>query len=160
MSGKSRFGRLAGLISPARASETTAEDEEEDDDEMAAAKDDDDEDMTPSSEDSAETDDAAHAARRRERARCARIFASREAVGRVAMAAELAFATDLSSAEAVRVLASSPSAQPPRRADRLDQAMAKLPDAGVGSGAEAGKSDDDGWREAYAKAGVLGSNRT
>lgn len=66
-------------------------------------------------------DEKMAAGAKKERARCATIFASPAAAGNVALAAELAFATDLTSAQAIAVLEKAPSARSagnPQRAAR------------------------------------------
>lgn len=120
--------------------EDAEEDEDEKKDAKAKAESDD--------EDLAEDEDekkgkgarkAAASARRAERARCRAIFASPHAVGRVALAASLAFDSDMSAKQAITALASAPAVTEgpgdkrgvtPR--DRLAERMAASPSPKVG----------------------------
>lgn len=78
-----------------------------------------------------------------ERQRCAAIFASPEAQGRIAMACELAFNTELSAEAAIGIMKATPA----QRSGRLASAMATLGNPSVGSDAAAGaggtQSEDD-----------------
>lgn len=99
-------------------------------------------------------------ARARERARCAAIFASPHAAGRIPMAATLAFTTTLPRAQAIAILASSPAqvaAAPPARPG-LDTRMAGLPaDANPDPGAGAPEAPAVG--ADAAAASILASAR-
>jgi hypothetical protein len=72
-----------------------------------AAEEDDDEEQ----DDKDDRDPKARAARDRERTRCAAIFGSRHAAGRVASAAQLAFATRMSAKQAIGMLKTLPTEQ-------------------------------------------------
>lgn len=75
-----------------------------------------------------------------ERARCAAIFASEHASGRVELAARLAFATDMTAAAAIGVLEASPKASRAALADRMAQLPPEQIRVPVG-GPEAPKGD-------------------
>jgi hypothetical protein len=87
---------------------------EEDDDEedgpkgRRTAAEDDDEDEEERQDDADDRDPKARAARKRERARCAAIFGSKHAAGRVAAAANLAFNTKMTASQAIVVLKTLP----------------------------------------------------
>jgi hypothetical protein len=87
---------------------------EEDDDEedgpkgRRTAAEDDDEDEEERQDDADDRDPKARAARKRERARCAAIFGSKHAAGRVAAAANLAFNTKMTASQAIGVLKTLP----------------------------------------------------
>jgi len=91
-------------------------DEEEGDDadpkgrRTAAAEDDDDDEEEREAEED-DRDPKARAARKRERARCAAIFGSKHAAGRVAAAANLAFTTKLTASQAISVLKTLPGGE-------------------------------------------------
>lgn len=100
-------------------------------------------------EDEGEDDKQARAVRQKERERCAAIFASPAAAGRVEMAATLAFGTDLTAQQAIAVLETAPAAAAPPAApaaqspvNPLAAAMAALgnppitPDGGASSGGD------------------------
>src|SRR5690606_13785020 len=70
-----------------------------------------------------------------ERERCAEIFGSAEAAGRVAMAASLAFETDLTAAQAIGLLKTAP-----KQGGSLAARMAAAPDPKLGAGGESGAS--------------------
>jgi len=61
--------------------------------------------------DDEDDDEKMQAGAKKERARCAAIFAAPSAAGNVALAAQLAFSTDLSPEAAVKVLDAAPAAQ-------------------------------------------------
>ena len=112
-----------------------------DDDEAAKKKadTDDDEDQNDDSdekpdddEDQDGVDDGEARGRTAERQRCAAIFASPEAAGRVEMAATLAFTTDMTAAQAVAVLASSPRANA-GASSYLAKAMETAPKPNIGT---------------------------
>lgn len=88
--------------------------------------------------------DAVAQARQDERTRCASIFAAPEAEGRVQLAAQLAFTTDLSAEQAVGILKASPAATAPAAApaNPFAAAMGSVPNPQVGADAEAGSGDD------------------
>ena len=69
--------------------------------------------------------------RKAEKARCAAIFAAKAASGRVPMAAQLAFGTNLSASEAIGVLATVPAEQP--RASSFGAAMGQVNTSQVGA---------------------------
>lgn len=107
--------------------------------------------------DEGETDAAARKARGRERQRIARIFGASAAVGRTALAAELACGTGLSSGQAVRLLAAAPQEHaggPAAGKSRLSRAMRAEGVKGVGPGGISAGPADDGWGQAMEKAGV------
>ncbi len=82
---------------------------EDDDDEDDDEDDEDDEDFAPKGErEQGVARRATRQGRARERARCASIFGSEHAAGRVELAAKLAFTTTLSAKAAVEILAASP----------------------------------------------------
>ncbi|CAO3440110.1 hypothetical protein [Azospirillum endophyticum] len=100
-------------------------------------------------EDDGEEDKQARTVRRKERERCAAIFASPAATGRVEMAATLAFGTDLTAQQAIAVLETAPAAAAPppapaaqSPANPLAAAMAALgnppitPDGGASAGGD------------------------
>lgn len=97
----------------------------------------------PAAAPAASTDPVAQA-RQDERARCASIFAAPEAEGRVQLAAQLAFTTDLSAEQAVGILKASPAATAPAAApaNPFAAAMGSVPNPQVGADAEAGTGDD------------------
>jgi hypothetical protein len=74
------------------------------------------------------------AARLEERVRCARIFRSDAAAGRIETACQFAFHTDLSADAAIAIMETIPTAAAvaPRRAS-IDERMAKVASANVGS---------------------------
>ncbi|TWA76440.1 hypothetical protein FBZ83_11991 [Azospirillum brasilense] len=92
----------------------------------------------------ASADDAAARARQDERARCAAIFADPAAAGRVAMAATLAFTTDLSAEQAVAVLKTAPAASAPAApaGNPFATAMGALGNPSVGTDTSGGDGDD------------------
>lgn len=92
-------------------------------------------------------DEKMKAAALKERARCAAIFASPAAARNVKMAAELAFNTDLSSAQAIAVLQTAPaSASNPNRAAGNPRI------AGSGAPEVTGKQAvDSSWDRAFAQ---------
>lgn len=92
-------------------------------------------------------DDKEKAGAVKERARCAAIFASPAAARNVALAAELAFQTDLSAERAIAILGKSPAA-----ASHPDRA-ARNPRIGAGGAPEiTGKQAvDSSWDRAFAK---------
>lgn len=120
-----------------------------DDDEYCAAEDDDDEDVAA----------AARAGRLAERARARKIFSSKAAGQRPDVAAQLAFTTDLSSAEAIGVLeaaaAGGLSAVTP---SRLHQRMARVVTPDVGHDVDDGERKPDS-AAAQAKAIVGALNK-
>jgi len=129
----------------AKAADDTSD--PEDDDEKKDAKkasasdeDDDDEEMHGKS--------AAASARRREQARCAAIFASPAAARNVALAANLAFKTRMSRAEAIAVLEGTPGTAP-AGASRA----ASNPQLGAGGERSMGsaKAVASSWSNAFAK---------
>lgn len=95
---------------------------------------------TPAPAAPAASTDAVAQARQDERTRCASIFAAPEAEGRVQLAAQLAFTTDLSAEQAVGILKASPAATAP--ANPFAAAMGSVPNPQVGADAEAGAGDD------------------
>ena len=98
-------------------------------------------------------------ARAAERRRIGRILGSQYAVGRTALAVQLACGTGLSSHQAVALLAAAPLAVAPAlrkpKGDRLDRALAREPIPDLGPGGDPAAQGDDGWGQAYAKAGAL-----
>lgn len=92
----------------------------------------------------ASADDAAARARQDERARCAAIFADPAAAGRVAMAATLAFTTDLTAEQAVAVLKTAPAASAPAApaGNPFAAAMGALGNPDVGTDAAGGDGGD------------------
>ena len=95
---------------------------------------------TPAPAAPAASTDAVAQARQDERTRCASIFAAPEAEGRVQLAAQLAFTTDLSAEQAVGILKASPAATAP--ANPFAAAMGSVPNPQIGADAEAGTGDD------------------
>ncbi|GAA4247511.1 hypothetical protein [Azospirillum formosense] len=91
-------------------------------------------------------DDAAARARQDERARCAAIFADPAAAGRVAMAATLAFTTDLTAEQAVAVLKTAPAASAPAASapagNPFAAAMGALGNPDVGADTSGGDGGD------------------
>lgn len=81
-------------------------------------------------------------ARQDERARCAAIFAAPEAEGRVALAAQLAFTTDLSAEQAVGVMSVTPATTTASPANPFAVAMAAIPNPQVGTEPGGGDADD------------------
>ncbi|RIW00983.1 hypothetical protein D2T81_19425 [Azospirillum brasilense] len=92
----------------------------------------------------ASADDAAARARQDERARCAAIFADPAAAGRVAMAATLAFTTDLTAEQAVAVLKTAPAASTTtaQAGNPFAAAMGALGNPDVGTDTSGGDGDD------------------
>jgi len=72
----------------------------------------------------------------KERERCASIFGSEHAAGRIGMAAELAFNTSLDAKTAIGVLAQSPAE---KKGGGLAAAMAKQKNPALGNGGTGGK---------------------
>lgn len=105
----------------------SAEDDEGDDGEDKKKDDDeaDDEDMKKGSK--------ARSARLRERARCAAIFMDEAAGKNPALAATLAFNTDMPRSQAITVLRAGGAAVQPKR-DSLDRRMSSIPRPNVGAG--------------------------
>jgi hypothetical protein len=98
----------------------------EDDDEKCAEEDDDDDAVA----------EAAQAGRRAERARCRKIFSTKAAGERPDVAAQLAFTTNLSSAEAIGILTSAASGgAAPRVSRRIDDRMSRVVIPPIGSDA-------------------------
>ncbi len=101
--------------------------------------DDDDDDADVEEDDGDEKDDdkkEGKKARKAERDRCAKIFASQHAAGRPALAANLAFNTNMSAAAAIEVLAAaSPEVSAGRKS--LDARMQELPAVKIGPDGEA-----------------------
>ncbi|WP_374572542.1 hypothetical protein [Phenylobacterium sp.] len=100
--------------------------EDDDEDEACAEEEDDDEDVAS----------AARAGRRAERARCRRIFQAKAAGVRPDMAAQLAFGTDLTSAEAIALLnvaAGGGQASEAQAPSRLHQRMSRIQVPALGS---------------------------
>lgn len=86
----------------------------------------------------AATTDAVRQAALDERTRCATIFASPDAAGRVAMAASLAFETDLPAEQAIALLKTAP-----KQGASLATRMGTVPDPKLGSdGGNAGNQDE------------------
>lgn len=107
------------------------------DDETCAEEDDEDEDVSA----------AAKAGRKAERARCRNIFSSKAAGQRPDVAAQLAFTTNLSSAEAVGILEAAASGTPTSvTARRIDERMARVvtPSVGADGGSAAPQSGPKG----------------
>lgn len=99
--------------------------------------------------------DAVQQSRQGERARWGAIFAAPEAEGRVALAAQLAFTTDLSAEQVIGVLKVSPSAsvQPP--GNPFSAAMGGIPNPQIGLDAGgAGPDDPQAIIAQILKAGV------
>lgn len=164
MTGMTRRTGLFGLGRPQAANQTDPDDHET---ETETAEDEDGDDVKkPQSEDEPSDDDgddqesdpAARKARAAERRRIGRILGSPHAVGRTALAAELACGTPLNSRQAVALLAAAPIApgsstrQP--KGDRLDRAMAREAVPDLGPGGDPPAQADDGWSRAYAQAGA------
>ena len=91
-----------------------------------------------------EDDEQANAVRVEERARCAAIFASSEAAGRIGMAAELAFNSDMPADKAISLLKMTPR----QSAGKLAKAMETLGNPQVG--ADAGAAPATGSADAIA----------
>jgi len=158
---------FAHLLGRGAAAATRAEDKEEDkkDAKGAGAEDDKDEDTDEERKDAKAGDDGedddpeakaedtdededkkdkdAKAARKAERARCRAIFASPHAAGRAHVAAQLAFDTDLTAAQAIGVLASVGADDSRARPRGLAAAMATLdhPNPGAGDAAAVDPTD-------------------
>lgn len=155
-------GKEAGVSAESEEEEEVTEATEEPDEEEAASESDDsEEDETETSEDDEESAEASHKAAlqaaekrgaARERERCATIFASKEAAGRVETAAELAFGTDLDAETAIKVLGSTG-----KGGGKLVSLMSEeaVPALG-GEGGVSAKTGDDavvsGFVSAYQKA--------
>nr|WP_264662409.1 hypothetical protein [Azospirillum canadense] len=93
----------------------------------------------------ASSEDATARARQEERARCSAIFADPAAGGRVAMAATLAFTTDLSAEQAIAVLKTAPAASSPAPApagNPFATAMGAIGNPNVGAD-KPGEGGDD-----------------
>lgn len=151
MSALSRFAHLAGLnrAPKPKATQTPAEIEaaakaagKKAEDDAAKKKGDgeegDDDGEGDDDEDEDENEEAkkaaaviASASAKAERERCAAIFSSPEAEGRVALAASLAFETDLSAEQAVAIMKSTPKGQA-AKGDRFDQLMQSVRNPQVG----------------------------
>lgn len=117
------------------------------------AKADDDEDETCAEEDSDDDEvaSAAAAGRRAERARCAKIFGSEAAGARPDVAAQLAFTTNMSSAEAIGVLnAVAAGHAAPAKASALHERMARVRQPDTGSDAPGAAEKPTGAKAAAA----------
>lgn len=125
--GEERRGKKSKKAKKARR----AEEEGDEDDDTDAEEEDDDEEMRGNS--------AAARARRRERARCKAIFASAAAGSRPDVAASLAFDTNMTRQEAIKVLNAAATGAQPRRS-RLDERMNSVRVAQAG--ADAGEGGD------------------
>jgi hypothetical protein len=133
---------------------------DDDDDEpkgrrTAAEDDDEDEEERQAEEDDAEP--KARAARKRERARCAAIFGSRHATGRVASAAHLAFNTKMTSAQAIGVLKTLPREQASAGnglGARMDAYGSHRPSASSSPAPNSRQTASASWDRAFAKAGI------
>lgn len=101
------------------------EDKEEDEKKEAKAE-------SEESDEKEEKDNSKKAARVSERARCAAIFQSSHASGRTALAAQLAFETDLSASAAIGVLASA-SKESESKSGSLAARMSSVPAPVIGS---------------------------
>ena len=100
-----------------------------------------------------DVDAACRAARTRERARCAAIFASEHATGRADLAANLAFNTDMTSKEAIGVLATAgKSAAPPSLRARMAGMETLRPGQDIPGGQPSAAS---GWVASARRVGVL-----
>jgi len=157
----SAFGHLTGGV-PKTASKPKAEeapkdeeetlednesegDDEEDDEEDPAnpvdenAEDEDSEETKSAARKPGKTSKALRAAiakgRKAERDRCAAIFASPHAAGREAMAAQLAFSTNLNATEAIAILQATPKGG---KADDLASRMATVTQPTLGPGGDGG----------------------
>jgi hypothetical protein len=86
--------------------------------------------------------DAVQQARQGERARWGAIFAAPEAEGRVALAAQLAFTTDLSAEQVIGVLKVSPSASVQPSGNPFSAAMGGIPNPQIGLDAGGAGADD------------------
>ena len=95
----------------------------EDDDESCAEEDDDDEDVSA----------AAKSGRRAERARCRKIFSSPAAGQRPDVAAQLAFTTNLPSAEALGILQAAAGGAAPQASRRIDERMSRVSVPAIGA---------------------------
>lgn len=114
------------LLDNARAEQTRLQSAAREETQAAVAK--------ARAEASAEASDKARLA---ERARCAAIMESRAATNRAAMAAKLAFQTNLSAEEAIALLEASPvQRMGPHGQSLLDAAMAREGRANLGPGGE------------------------
>lgn len=140
---------------PAAGPQATAPETKVEDVRDTDGEDDDDDDDEDEDDDDEKADDeevkkaigggqraAVRAARRVERRRCAAIFGSKHAAGRVPLAAQLAFGTNMKASAAVKVLA---SAAQESAANPLAAAMAALPrhNVGHGGGAQPGVETPD-----------------
>lgn len=76
----------------------------------------------------------------KERERCASIFGAPQAAGRVALAAQLAFGTDLQASAAIGVLGASPLEQ---TGGKLAQTMAQVKNPQLGTGGTGGSPSAD-----------------
>ncbi len=112
-----------------KAKSSRADESDDDDDDDADAEEDDDDDDKDDKKEGKK-------ARKAERDRCAKIFASQHAAGRPALAANLAFNTNMSAAAAIEVLAAaSPEVSAGRKS--LDARMQELPAVKIGPDGEA-----------------------
>lgn len=112
-------------------------DQDEKDKEGSAAEDDDEADAEDGDDNDGDDEDEdrdVKKGRRAERKRCARIFGSKHAANRVDLAASLALNSGMSSAEAIRILASTATSTPDasNRKRSLDDRMRALGNVTVG----------------------------
>lgn len=137
-----------------------AEDEEEDERDPKGRRTAAEEDEQDEQDEADERDPQARAARHRERARCAAIFGSKHAAGRVAAAAQLAFKTKMSAREAIGVLASLPAedAGTGARSGGLSAAMGALgtprPTGSAPPAPSGRKALASSWDAAASRAGI------
>lgn len=121
--------------------EDDSEEEAEEDSEEENAETDENEEEAEGEEDKEEQAKAVNAARAGERARCAAIFAAPEAAGKVQVAAELAFNTDLSAKEAIAIMKAMPAGS---NAGRLAKAMESVTNPSLGADGGAGSTSGGG----------------
>jgi hypothetical protein len=122
---------------------TAAEDDDEDEEEREAEEDD--------------RDPKARAARKRERARCAAIFGSKAAAGRVASAAHLAFNTKMTASQAIGVLKTLPKEEASTGGGlgaRMQGYGGHRPSASTPPSPSRRQAASAAWDRAFAKAGI------
>jgi hypothetical protein len=133
--------------------EDESEEEAQEDSEEENAETDENEEEGEGEEDKDEQAKAVNAARLGERARCAAIFAAPEAAGKVEVAAELAFNSELSAKQAIAVMKAIPAGS---SAGRLAKAMESVTNPSLGADGGAGTTSGGG---AGASAEERAANR-
>jgi hypothetical protein len=143
-----------------RAEEDDDEDDDTDPKGRRTAAEDDDEDEEERQDDEDDRDPKARAARKRERARCAAIFGSKHASGRVAAAANLAFNTKMTASQAIGVLKTLPQEEASASASagglgaRMDAYGSHRPGAFAPPQPSRRQAKADSWDAAAQRAGI------